>query len=134
MVSSEYPVIKLILLSKLDHEGTVSRQASWYTYIRWPCDGVLFSVGVYAFSPLAKMFWNCEWNTHTCCLNFNVPYTVYLVGIFKHFASNIFSDKNLRFTLNIFLIKLKKYIQNIVKIEIFLGKLYRKYIRQRKPF
>ena len=41
------------------------------------------------------------------------------VGIFKCFASNILYDKNLRFTLNIFLIKFKKYIQNIVKIEKF---------------
>ena len=68
MVSSIDTVIKLILLSKLDHD--MSRQASWYNYIRRPwCDGVLFSVGGYIFSTPDQMFWNCEWETNTCCLN-----------------------------------------------------------------
>ena len=38
MLSWVDPVINLILLSKLDHEGTMSRQTSWYTYIGWPHD------------------------------------------------------------------------------------------------
>ena len=57
MVTWVDAVIKLILLSKLDHKGTMSRHASCYTYIRWSHDVmVLFSVCVYVFSSPALMF------------------------------------------------------------------------------